>query len=344
MGYWPKANENGTTPGVLVKDWVPMSKPIVAVVIPCYKVKAHIVETIAEIGSEVSHIFVVDDFCPDGSGKFVEEQVKDKRVKVIFHAENQGVGGATITGYKAALESDAQIVVKLDGDGQMDPSLIKDLIGPIVAGRADYTKGDRFDSLTGLSQMPGVRLFGNAGLTLLTKISSGYWNITDPTNGYTAIHRDALKALPLAMLSKRFFFESDMLFRLSIYRAVVWDVPMHARYGTEKSNLSIAKTLWEFPWKHFKNFHKRLFYNYYLRDISAASIELPLGILLWWFGVFSGLGALSSSFNNGIAATTGTVMISVVPLILGFQLLLAFVSHDVSSVPNRPKHRQDFDW
>lgn len=344
MGYLPKANENGTTPGVLVKDWVPMSKPIVAVVIPCYKVKAHIVETIAEIGPEVSHIFVVDDFCPDGSGKFVEEQVKDKRVKVIFHTENQGVGGATITGYKAALESEAQIVVKLDGDGQMDPSLIKDLIGPIVAGRADYTKGDRFDSLTGLSQMPGIRLFGNAGLTLLTKISSGYWNITDPTNGYTAIHRDALKALPLAMLSKRFFFESDMLFRLSIYRAVVWDVPMLARYGTEKSNLSIAKTLWEFPWKHFKNFHKRLFYNYYLRDISAASIELPLGMLLWWFGVFSGLGALSSSFNNGVAATTGTVMISVVPLILGFQLLLAFVSHDVSSVPNRPKHRQDFDW
>jgi glycosyltransferase involved in cell wall biosynthesis len=326
------------------KDWVPMHKPIVAVVIPCYKVTAHIIETIAEIGPEVAHIFIVDDFCPDGSGKLVEKDVIDKRVKVIYHSENQGVGGAMITGYRAALESDAQIVVKLDGDGQMDPALIKDLIAPIVAGRADYTKGDRLDSLTGLSQMPGIRLFGNAGLSLLTKISTGYWNITDPTNGYTAIHRDVLKALPLAMLSKRFFFESDMLFRLSIYRAVVWDVPMLARYGTEKSNLSIAKTLWEFPWKHFKNFHKRLFYNYYLRDISAASIELPLGSLLWWFGAFSGIAALSSSFNNGVAASTGTVMLAVVPLILGFQLLLAFVSHDVSSVPTRPKHRQDFDW
>jgi hypothetical protein len=249
-----------------------------------------------------------------------------------------------ITGYRAALETDAEIVVKLDGDGQMDPALIKDLIAPIVLGRADYTKGDRFDSLTGLSQMPGIRLFGNAGLTLLTKISTGYWNITDPTNGYTAIHRDALKALPLGMLSKRFFFESDMLFRLSIYRAVVWDVPMLARYGSEKSNLSIAKTLWEFPWKHFKNFHKRLFYNYYLRDISAASIELPLGMLLWWFGVFAGFDALMSSLSNGVAASTGTVMISVVPLILGFQLLLAFVSHDVTSVPTRPKHRQNFEW
>jgi glycosyltransferase involved in cell wall biosynthesis len=321
-----------------------MSKPIVAVVIPSYKVTAHIVETIGEIGPEVAHIIIVDDACPDGSGKLVEQEVKDKRVKVIFHTENQGVGGAMITGYRAALETDAQIVVKLDGDGQMDPALIKDLIAPIVTGRADYTKGDRFDSLTGLSQMPGIRLFGNAGLTLLTKISTGYWNITDPTNGYTAIHRDALKALPLGMLSKRFFFESDMLFRLSVYRAVVWDVPMQARYGNEKSNLSIAKTLWEFPWKHFKNFHKRLFLNYYLRDVSAASIELPLGFVLWWFGVIAGFDALISSLSNGVAASTGTVMISVVPLILGFQLLLAFVSHDVSSVPTRPKHRQDFEW
>jgi hypothetical protein len=192
--------------------------------------------------------------------------------------------------------------------------------------------------------MPSIRLFGNAGLSLLTKISTGYWNITDPTNGYTAIHRDVLKMLPLEMLSKRFFFESDMLFRLSLYRAVVWDVPMQARYGTEKSNLSIIKTLWEFPWKHFKNFHKRLFYNYYLRDVSAASIELPLGIVLWWFGLIFGIASYNQSMETGVAATTGTVMISVVPLILGFQLLLAFVSHDVSAVPNRPKHKGDMEW
>jgi hypothetical protein len=146
------------------------------------------------------------------------------------------------------------------------------------------------------------------------------------------------------MLSKRFFFESDILFRLSLYRAVVWDVPMQARYGTEKSNLNIIKTLWEFPWKHFKNFHKRLFYNYYLRDVSAASIELPLGIVLWWFGLIFGISSYSQSMDTGVAATTGTVMISVVPLILGFQLLLAFVSHDVSAVPTRPRHKGDLPW
>ena len=321
-----------------------MSRPIIAVVVPCYKVTSHVVETLSEIGKEVSYIFVVDDACPDGSGKLVQEKVSDPRVKVIFHEENLGVGGAMITGYRAALETDAEIIVKLDGDGQMDPALIGDLIAPIVNGRADYTKGDRLDSLTGLSQMPSIRLFGNAGLSLLTKISTGYWNITDPTNGYTAIHRDVLKVLPLDMLSKRFFFESDMLFRLSLYRAVVWDVPMQARYGTEKSNLSILKTLWEFPWKHFKNFHKRLFYNYYLRDVSAASIELPLGIVLWWFGLIFGIVSYNQSMDTGVAATTGTVMISVVPLILGFQLLLAFVSHDVSAVPTRPRHKGDLPW
>jgi glycosyltransferase involved in cell wall biosynthesis len=321
-----------------------VSKPVIAVIVPSYKVTSHVVETLSEIGKEVSYIFVVDDACPDGSGKLVQEKISDSRVKVIFHEENLGVGGAMITGYKAALDTDADIIVKLDGDGQMNPALISELVAPIVNGRADYTKGDRLDSLTGLSQMPSIRLFGNAGLSLLTKISTGYWNITDPTNGYTAIHRDVLKVLPLEMLSKRFFFESDILFRLSLYRAVVWDVPMQARYGTEKSNLNIIKTLWEFPWKHFKNFHKRLFYNYYLRDVSAASIELPLGIVLWWFGLIFGISSYSHSMDTGVAATTGTVMISVVPMILGFQLLLAFVSHDVSAVPTRPRHKGDLPW
>jgi glycosyltransferase involved in cell wall biosynthesis len=315
-----------------------LSKPIVAVVVPCYKVTTHIVDTLAQIGEEVSYIFVIDDACPDGSGKLVLEKINDSRVKVVFHKKNLGVGGAMVTGYREAIKTDAQIIVKLDGDGQMDPALIPNLIAPIVAGRADYAKGNRFDSLTGLRQMPSVRLIGNAGLSLLTKVSTGYWNITDPTNGYTAIHRDVLRVIPLDMLSKGYFFESDMLFRLSLFRAVVWDVPIEARYGSERSSLSISKTLLQFPWKHLVNFNKRLFYNYYLRDVSVASIELPLGVILFWFGVFFGWSALSQSQASGVAATTGTLLLAVVPLILGFQLLLAFVTFDVATIPNRPKH------
>jgi glycosyltransferase involved in cell wall biosynthesis len=312
----------------------------IAVVIPAYRVTAHILEVVGEIGKEVSQIFVVDDACPEGSGSLVAEKCTDNRVSVLTHLENQGVGGAVVTGYRAALEAGADIVVKIDGDGQMNPAMITDLIRPIVDGNADYTKGNRFDSLVGLREMPGVRVLGNGGLSLMSKISSGYWNITDPTNGFTAIHRDVLKALPLDMVSKRFFFESDMLFRLSLLRAVVWDIPMEARYGNEKSNLSALKAIFEFPGKHFVRFHKRLFYNYYLRDMSAASLELPLGAALGWFGFIFGSSRFAESIATGVPATAGTVMLSAVPLILGFQLVLAFLSYDIASVPKRTKHKK----
>jgi len=309
----------------------------IAAVIPAYKVSAHITGVLREIGPEVTHIYVIDDACPEGSG-MVAAKSKDKRVKVLTHSVNQGVGGAVITGYLAALAAGVDVVVKLDGDGQMDASLIGELVSPILAGKADYTKGNRFDSLTGLREMPGIRVLGNGALSLMAKFASGYWNVTDPTNGFTAIHRDVLKALPLDMVSKRFFFESDMLFRLSLARAVVWDIPMDARYGDEKSNLSVFRTLFEFPRKHFVNFHKRLFYNYYLRDMNAASLELPLGAALGWFGFIFGAVKFSESLQSGVAATAGTVMFSAVPLILGFQLVLAFLSADIAAVPKRVRH------
>jgi dolichol-phosphate mannosyltransferase len=311
----------------------------IAVVIPAYKVITHIDAVLASIGSEVSHIFVVDDACPENSGKHVEASCKDKRVKVLFHDVNQGVGGAVITGYRAALGVGADVIVKLDGDGQMDPSEIGHLVAPIVSGRADYSKGNRFASLSGLSSMPGMRVFGNGALSLLTKLSTGYWNVTDPTNGFTAIHRSVLELLPLDLVAKRFFFESDMLFRLSLARAVVWDVPMRAKYGAEKSNLNVLKSFFEFGWKHGVNFQKRLFYNYYLRDMSAASLELPIGTVLFWFGFAFGIIKWIESSQTGIPATAGTVMLSAVPLILGLQLVLAFVNFDVAQVPKHPISR-----
>ncbi len=317
-----------------------MKTNTIAVVIPAYRVNAHILKVIAEIGKEVSQIFVVDDACPEGSGALVSAKCSDKRVVVLNHSENQGVGGAVVTGYRAALDSGADIVVKVDGDGQMDPAMITDLVQPIVEGKADYTKGNRFDSLVGLREMPGIRVLGNGALSLMSKLSSGYWNITDPTNGFTAIHREVLKSLPLEIVSKRFFFESDILFRLSLLRAVVWDVPMEARYGNEKSNLSVLKAIFEFPGKHLIRFHKRLFYNYYLRDMSVASLELPFGSALGWFGLIFGSVKFSESVATGVPATAGTVMLSSLPVILGFQLVLAFLSHDIASVPKRVKHKK----
>lgn len=312
----------------------------IAVVIPCYKASQKILNVLSEIGPEVTNIFVVDDACPENSAELVKNKNKDSRVTVITHKENQGVGGAVISGYLAALEAGADIIVKLDADGQMDPKQVPNLVEPILNGKADYTKGNRFANLAGLEQMPGIRVLGNGALSLMSKFSTGYWNITDPTNGFTAMHRDVLRLIPLEMLSKRFFFESDMLFRLSIVRAVVWDVAMDAKYGDEKSNLSVFKALFEFPLKHFTRFHKRLFYNYYLRDMSAASIELPLGVALGWFGLIFGIVKFQESLITLVPATAGTVMFSAVPLILGLQLVLAFLNYDIASVPKRVKHKK----
>ena len=310
----------------------------IAVVIPCYKVTRHIIDVIAGIGAEVSRIYVVDDACPDGTGKHVQAHCTDPRVKVIFHEINQGVGGAVMTGYRAAIADSIDIIVKVDGDGQMDARLIPDFIGPILNGEADYTKGNRFFDLEEIRAMPGIRLFGNAVLSFLTKISSGYWDLFDPTNGYTAIHADVARHLPFNKISTRYFFETDMLFRLNIIRAVVVDVPMDAKYSDEVSNLRISKILGEFLFKHVRNFLKRIFYNYYLRDMSLASIELPMGIALLFAGSSFGLYQWIASAREGVATPAGTVMLSALPILMGVQLVLAFLAYDIASIPRIPRH------
>lgn len=312
----------------------------IVVVIPCYKVRQHILDVISCIGQEVWRIYVIDDKCPDGTGNYVEANCRDPRVVVLRHEINQGVGGAVMTGYSAAIKDGAEVIVKVDGDGQMDASLIANFIKPILAGEADYTKGNRFFNLEQIRAMPGVRLFGNAVLSFMTKFSSGYWDLFDPTNGYTAIHSDVARHLPFEKISQRYFFETDMLFRLNTLRAVVVDVPMDANYGDEISNMKISKIIGEFLLKHCRNFLKRIFYNYYLRDVSLASIELPLGILLLIFGLsFGGWNWWLASLG-GITTPAGTVMLSALPVLMGLQLVLAFLAYDIASVPRRPRHQR----
>lgn len=311
-----------------------------AVVVPCFRVRDHILGVIDGIGPEVEKIYLVDDACPEGTGAFVRQHSKDKRINFIFHTENRGVGGAVISGYKAALAEGADVVVKIDGDGQMDPKLISTIARPVVEGSADYSKGDRFDSLENLFNMPKVRIFGNAVLSLWAKLSTGYWSMTDPTNGFTAIHRSALSAINLEKVRKSYFFESDMLFRLNIANCVVADVPMAAVYGSEKSNLSILKVIVEFPIRHSVNLFKRIFYRYYLREWNVGSFELPLGTLLVMFGTWFGISSYSSAAAAGVATTAGQVTGSAVALLLGVQLLLSFLSYDVQSEPRIPRQRR----
>lgn len=311
----------------------------IAVVIPCYRVLRHILDVIKNIGPEVSIIYVIDDFCPESSGAFVQNNCTDHRIKVVLLPENRGVGGAVLAGYQAAIADKMDIIVKIDGDGQMDPALIPYFVAPIVAGEADYCKGNRFFDLESVRKMPKARLFGNAVLSFVTKISSGYWNLFDPTNGYTAIHCDVARHLPFSKISSRYFFESDILFRLNTLRSVVFDIPMDAKYGDEISNLRISSIIGEFSVKHIKNFVKRIFYNYYLRDMSLASIELPIGTAFFLFGVIFGAYQWVQSITTGLPSSPGTVMLSALPVILGLQLILAFLGHDIRTVPTRPIHR-----
>lgn len=311
----------------------------VAVVIPSYKVTRQIMSVISQIPAEVWRIYVIDDACPDNSGKLVEAQVKDARVRVLCHTQNQGVGGAVMTGYLAAIAEGAEIIVKIDGDGQMDAKLIPSFIEPILAGEADYTKGNRFFDLEQVRSMPKIRLLGNAVLSFMTKLSSGYWDLFDPTNGYTAIHADVARHLPFEKISRRYFFETDMLFRLNTLRAVVIDVPMDATYGEEISNLKIPKIIGEFFIKHVRNFMKRIFYNYYLRDMSLASIELPLGGGLFVSGCLFGAYHWINSLQEGVTTPAGTVMLAALPILMGVQLILAFLGYDIANVPRRPLHK-----
>ncbi len=311
----------------------------IAVVIPCYRVKAHILGVLELIGKECWRIYVVDDACPEQSGKQVEKESRDSRVTVLRHEMNLGVGGAMITGYRQAIADGADIIIKVDGDGQMDPRLIPRFAAPIQAGAADYVKGNRFYDLANLRGRPWVRILGYAALSFFSKISTGYWNLFDPTNGFTAIHARVAGKIPWAKISQGYFFESDLLFRLNTLRAVVADIPMDARYADEQSNLRVPSMISEFLWKHVRNSLKRVFYNYYLRNFSIASVELVLGLLLILFGVLFGGSHWLQSIQQGEIATAGTVMLAALPVLIGIQLLIAFLSYDMSTLPRTPIHK-----
>jgi dolichol-phosphate mannosyltransferase len=307
----------------------------VAVVIPCYKVAGTIREVILGLPGWIEQIIVVDDACPEGSGR-IAENLDQPKITVVTHASNQGVGGAMMSGYRKALELGCEIVVKMDGDGQMDPAYLPQLLEPLMNGQADYVKGNRFIDTAELRNMPKIRLFGNNILSFLEKLYSGYWNILDPTNGFTAIHRRVLLKLDLAGLARDYFFESHMLLNLNILHAVVRDIPIPARYGNENSSLRIGKILLCFPPRLLWGLIRRIWLKYYLYDFNMASVYLTIGIPLFLWGSLFGLYEWLDSFLSGQPKTAGTVMVAALPLILSVELLLQAIHIDINSIPRKP--------
>lgn len=306
-------------------------------VVPCYKVKDHVLRVIEKAPAWIEGIVCVDDKCPEKSGDFIRANAKDPRVVVIDLPENQGVGGATMAGYGEAARRGARILVKVDGDDQMDLGYAGHLVAPILLGEADYTKGNRFTSISHLYSMPRVRVFGNAALSFAAKVSTGYWNVFDPTNGYTAIEASVAQRVIEKRVSRRFFFETDLLYHLGTLRAVVRDVPIPARYGEEVSNLRISAIVGPFALKHVQNFLTRIMGQYFVRDFHAATLELIFGGLFMLFGAGYALRWFLIR-DPGQAASPGVVMAAAFPVIIGVQLLLAAMNFDVLNVPTRPIH------
>jgi glycosyltransferase involved in cell wall biosynthesis len=307
----------------------------VGVVVPAYRVAAHIEQVIRGIPRFVSAIVVVDDRSPDDTAARVE-RLADPRVTLLRHDENQGVGGAMVTGFRECIRQKLDIVVKMDGDDQMDPAHLSRILEPLLDGRADMVKGNRYSSIASLKQMPLVRVAGNAGLTFLVKMASGYWNTFDPANGYIAIRTSVLERLDLAQLPKRYFFESGFLIELGIQRAVIVDVPIPARYGDERSSLSVPRTLLGFPPRLVWGLVRRLFWRYFVHDFSAVSVFLLCGIPSLAFGIAYAAYWYWGPHSRGEIATAGDVMETAMPIILGVQFILQAVVLDVQGIPRTP--------
>ncbi len=307
-----------------------------AVVIPAYRTENEILDVLQGIPTFIRYIIVVDDASPDSSANLVAAAAKrNKRIVLVRHEKNQGVGGAMVTGFKKALDLGAEIVIKLDGDGQMDPRYIPALITPLIAGEADYAKGNRFRDFSALRQMPFVRRIGNLGLSFLTKAATGYWNIFDPTNGYFAIRADVLAQLPLDHIDKGYYFETSMLSRLYLLDAFVQDVTIPARYRNEVSSLSIKRVLFEFPYKLTRTLIKRIILKYFIFDFSMMSIYLLTGIPLLLFGLIFGITKWIQYAELGIAAPTGTVILPTLSVILAIQILLSAIEIDLNAAPRK---------
>lgn len=299
------------------------------VVIPSFRAETTLEHTINGIGNEVDNIIIVNDASPDRTIEVVKS-IEDKRITLLEHKRNFGVGVAMKTGIAKALEEGADIVIKMDADNQMDPKYIPDLIVEIKSGRIDCCKGSRWQYGINRNNIPKLRLWGNTVLTFLTRLATGYWQLSDPNNGYIAWSRGILKRIDWNQVHDRFFFETSMLVQLNLLNATVVDIPMEPRYLGERSTLNPLKAIPEFGWNLFLYGVKRWWQKYFLYDMTAVSIFLIFGGLLVIFGGSWGFYQWRWHAIKSIVTPTGTVMIAVLPLLVGIILLIQALVLDIT--------------
>ena len=303
-------------------------------IMPCYLGGATTIKTCVEVLKYVDYLVLVDDKCPNKTGEKVLQLLQhDERLKVVFNEHNMGVGASCKIGFKFLLQLDAEIIVKIDADGQMDPRLIPNLIQPILEGKSQAVKGNRFTSLDHLNSMPLIRLWGNLVLSFLNKLSSGYWELFDPTNGFIAFKGQVISRIPVDKLDNRYFFESDLLFRCSIENIVFSQLPMPSQYFGEVSSLRPLSEISRFSKRLICNFFKRICFQYYLLDFNIGSLEL-LGALIVFVSLL--LNCLYV-FLKGVLlheyATPGEANLIGILSVFLMQLVLGFLYFDATQKP-----------
>lgn len=298
---------------------------------PAYNEAPHVGGVITTMPEYVDDIVVVDDCSSDGTSEAALAP-NDPRVTLIRHDPNQGLGASLIDAHEKALELGGDIMVVMAGDGQMDPAYLPDLLRPILEEGYDFTKGNRFFDAGSWEGMPRHRIFGNIVLTFLTKLATGYWDMFDPQNGYTAITRHASERVDWDRVARDYSFENDVLARLGVLRARVKDVDIPAVYGEEISDISLPKVVPSLLGTMRRAFWRRFWLLYVVRSFSPVALfALSSSTLLVWTLLFGAW--VVAQRVAGVSPTTATVMLVVLPFLMGFEMMLAAFVLDITNTP-----------
>jgi glycosyltransferase involved in cell wall biosynthesis len=302
----------------------------VAVVVPAYDEEALVAATIRGIPAFVDRIYVVDDASRDGTAEAARAS-GDRRVEVLVHERNEGVGGAIVTGYKRAVADGVDVTCVMAGDNQMDPADLERIALPVARGEVDYAKANRLVSGEAWEVMPHLRYLGGALLSLLTKIASGFWHVADSQSGYTAASREILEQLDLDRIYPRYGFPNDMLVHLNVWNARVRDIPSRPVYGVgEQSGIKIPRIVPRISWLLVKGFFWRMKQKYVIRDFHPLVFFYALGFVMTIVGL--GLGIAETVLRiMGNAVSVGTVVLVALLLIFGSQFTLFAMWFDMES-------------
>jgi glycosyltransferase involved in cell wall biosynthesis len=302
----------------------------VAVVVPAYREEALIGATLGGIPGFVDRVYVVDDASSDATAQRARS-FGDTRVDVIEHERNQGVGAAIVTGYERALADGIDVTCVMAGDNQMDPGELEQLVRPVARGEVDYAKANRLFTGEAWRVIPRHRYIGNAILSLLTKIASGYWHVADSQSGYTAISRARLAQLDRERLYRGYGFPNDMLVHLNVWNARVRDFPARPVYGVgERSGIRLRRVVPRISWLLLKGFVWRLREKYVIRDFHPLVFFYALGFVMTSAGL--ALGAVETALRiAGNAVSVGTVVLVALLLIAGSQFTLFAMWFDMES-------------